>query len=89
MRKAKGMAASQEELNRQQQELAIEQEDFAVERTKMIASFKANAQQRMTELEATPSPSQNLALCPIPRTWLSAPSLGSLQWPGRWIHMHT
>ena len=53
MRKAKGMAASQEELNRQQQELASEQEEFAAERTKMVASFKANAQQRMTELEAS------------------------------------
>ena len=53
MRKAKGMAASQEELNRQQQELASEQEEFAAERTKMVASFKANAQQRMAELEAS------------------------------------
>jgi len=53
MKKAKGMAASQEKLNRQQQELASEQEEFAVERTKMVASFKANVQQRMAELEAS------------------------------------
>ncbi len=53
LRKAKGMAASQEELNRQQQELASEQEEFAVERSKMVASFKAYAQQRMAELEVS------------------------------------
>ena len=51
LRQARAMGAAQEELGRQQQELAGEQEAFAVQRSSVVASFNANAQQRIADLE--------------------------------------
>lgn len=45
------MAAAQDLLNNQQRELAAEQQAFAEERSRLVANFKANAQQRLAELE--------------------------------------
>ena len=68
LRQAREMGAAQEELGRQQQELAREQEAFAVQRSSVVASFNANAQQRMADLEVGLGPLQH-HLCLL-YTWM-------------------
>lgn len=50
------MADAQQVLSQQQAALAAEQEAFAVERARMVDGFRANVQQRVSELEVTSLP---------------------------------
>ena len=68
LRQARETGAAQQELGRQQQELAMEQEAFAVQRSSVVASFNAKAQQRIADLEVRLGPPQHHLH--LPCTWM-------------------